>query len=125
MDYAVTIYMTKGISSESSYPYITRDGIYISEGRELNRAAWSDCCPVQRLGPHTLLPAKAVGPAIPAARKSGWARIFDAEELHAKARALGHGYNLRRGDIQAISLVPRRALLALLPPWSLHRFLCV
>ena len=62
MAYAVTIYMTKGISSESSYPYTSRDGVYISEGRELNRAAWSDCCPVQRLGPHTLLPAKRLGP---------------------------------------------------------------
>ena len=41
-----------------------------------------------------LLPGKAVGPAHPAARKGGWARIFIAEELHAKGHALGHGYSV-------------------------------
>ena len=72
-----------------------------------------------------LLPSPAVGPAHPAARKSGWARMvpgYSPCRGGAKGRALGHGNNLRRGDIQAISLAPRRDLLAILPPWSKYQF---
>ena len=75
--------------------------------RELNRAAWCTCCPAKRLGPHTLLPARAVGPAFllrrsytPRATHSGTDTACDVEAykryLWCRAELFSHYF--RRGQ---------------------------
>ena len=89
MNCAFTFYKTKAIAFESSYPYIARDGTYIPEvstgespakcgcraqAFQLNLTCARGGARAEPRSMEQLLPCPAVGPAHPAARKSGGAR---------------------------------------------------